>query len=239
MAKIAAPAVTADFTQVIEHLKSGGVIPAQPSSALILTARRIHDCTYALILWKFRLKGLAEHGQVFIDEIASDALQILPQVLMGYGKTAKLLTRGVAENVLRHLYFSDHPIEYQRMNRDKKWYLSIDALCDYAKTHPAFGDVEFKFGSVNKISSLYSELSAGVHGRSVKDLEMKVSLSKIAYEQAAAEKLALAVEQCAEAANFMLAIFHKKRMLKFQTEDRRIILRTMAARAREVWNDFE
>jgi hypothetical protein len=239
MAKIAAPAVSADFAQVIQLFKNGGIVANQPPSALITTARRIHDCTYALVLWKFRLKNLPEHSQVFIDEIASDALQILPQILMGYSKTAKLLTRGVAENTLRHLYFSDHPIEYQRMNREKKWYQPIEALCDYAKAHPAFLEVETQFNAINKIYSLYSDLSAGVHGRSVRDLEMRVSLSRIAYEQPLAEQLAVAVEQCAEAANFLLAIFHKKKMTKFQVEDRRIILRTMPPRAREVWHDYE
>ena len=67
---------------------------------MVRIARTIHGNTYSLILWRFRLRGLPEHAKVFIEEIASDALQILPQIMMGYSKTAKLLIRGISENGL-------------------------------------------------------------------------------------------------------------------------------------------
>src|SRR5258707_11561346 len=127
----------------------------------------MHRATFNLILWRFRLSGLPTHGQVFIEEIASDALQILPQILMGYGKTAKLLTRGIVENTLRHLYFSDHPIEFGRMNSEPKWYVKMEELFEYAKIHPILRQTERKFDAMSRLSSLHSELSAGVHGRQV------------------------------------------------------------------------
>jgi hypothetical protein len=73
------------------------------------------------------------------------------------------------------------------------------------------------------------------------NVSMDSSLVQISMASSArlAEQLAVAVEQCAEAANFLLAIFHKKKMTKFEVEDRRIILRTMPPRAREVWSDYE
>jgi len=231
--------VTADFHDVITLLRQRGLVPRTPPSPLIATARSIHEFTYSLILWRFRLQGLAEHSRVFIEEIASDALQILPQVLAGYSKTAKLLIRGVAEYTLRHIYFSDHPIEFKRMNREGKWYLTIEQLCEYAKLHPSFLSIERKFDSINQLSSVYSALSAGVHGRAVRDLEMRVALGKIAYDQTAAARETDLLKRCATAANFALAIFHHQKMRGFQTEDRRIILRTMPTRARQLWTDYE
>jgi hypothetical protein len=175
---------------------------------------------------------------VFVEEIASDALQILPQVLMGYGKTAKLLTRGIVENTLRHVYFSDHPVEFARMNREAKWYVSMEELFDYARIHPTFLDTEKKFDAINRLSSLYSELSAGIHGRQVRDLEMRIALRKIAYSDQAAAKETLLIERCAATTNFLLAAFHRSTTAKFEQEDRRIILRTMPPRARQAWNDL-
>src|SRR5437868_8745607 len=136
MAKPAIQSVADDFSLVIEFLKARGIVPANPTASLVSNARRVHHATYSLILWRFRLKNLPEHGKVFVEEIASDALQVLPQVLMGYGKTAKLLIRGIVENTLRHLYFSDHPVEFARMNRDAKWYVRMDDLFDHIKGHP-------------------------------------------------------------------------------------------------------
>jgi hypothetical protein len=174
-------------------------------------------------------------AKCFLEEIASDALQILPQVLMGYGKTAKLLSRGIIENTLRHLYFSDHPIEFERMNREQKWYLSVGDLLDYSKLHPVFLRTESKFDALSRLSSLHSDLSAGVHGRQVQDLEMRQALKKIAYSEAEANNLTRLVEECAQSANFVLATFHKDKLTHFQYEDRHIILQTIPPRGRNVW----
>jgi hypothetical protein len=231
--------VTTDFRDVVVLLHKRRLIPKGAPAPMVATIRAIHGLTYSLILWKFRLHGLPEHGRVFVEEIASDALQILPQVLAGYSKTAKLLIRSIAENALRHVYFSDHPVEFVRMNREGKWYLTIEQLCDYAKLHPGFFVVEKKFDAINQISSVYSELSAGVHGRAVRDLEMRAALEKIVYEQTAANRELELLRKCTTAVNFALGIFHPKQMKNFQTEDRRIILRTMPARARQVLNEYE
>lgn len=235
MAKRPLPPVADDFNGVIAFFKSRGIVPAAPAAELLASAKRLHRATYSLILWRFRLKSLPEHGQVFIEEIASDALQILPQALMGYGKTTKLLTRGVIENTLRHLYFADHPVEFARMNREKKYFLAIDELLEYLPSHWDFLETEPKFDAINRLNSLYSELSAGVHGRKVQDLEMRVALNKISFTQPAFEDHVAMVERCAEASNFLLATFHKEQVRSFQREDRQILLGTMCPQARQVW----
>lgn len=240
MSSLTLPVVVAeDFANVLALLQSRGIVPKKPATNLVNNARRIHSITYGLILWRFRLRNLPEHSKVFIEEVASDALQILPQIMMGYGKTAKLLVRGVLENTLRHIYFSDHPIEFQRMNRDKKWFQTIEFMCDYAKAHPLLWKVEPKFDAVNQISSIYSELSAGVHGRSVHDLETRAALQRIVYDEQSAAKETDLLARSAAAVNFSLATFHREKVRAMQTDDRRIILRSMPARARQVWAEHE
>jgi hypothetical protein len=227
--------VADDFASVISFLTDQRVVPARAPAKLLENARRIHRATFSLILWRFRLKRIPQHGRVFIEEIASDALQILPQVLMGYGKTSKLLARGIIENTLRHLYFSDHPIEFERMNREKKWYVGLEDLFDYARVHPAFLRTESRFDAIGRLASLHSDLSAGVHGRQVQDLEMRLALMKIAYSHAEAATQTQLVEKCSQNANFVLAVFHQESLAHFQPEDRRIILQTIPPRGRRVW----
>jgi hypothetical protein len=239
MSKRPIPAVAGDFADVLSLLKERGIVPKNPTTDLIINAKRIHGFTYSLILWRFRLRNLTPHAKVFVEEIASDALQILPQVLMGYGKTAKLLIRGITENALRHIYFSDHPVEYERMNREKKWYLTMDDLCDYAKAHPEYLKSEKKFDAINQITTLYSDLSGGVHGRTVHDLEMRQALKKITYDNEAAKQEVERLRRCTEAVNFLLAIFHSSQVRKLSAEDRRIILRSIPRQARAVWSDHE
>jgi hypothetical protein len=108
-----------------------------------------------------------------------------------------------------------------------------------ARDHPALRETERKFDAVNRLSSLYGELSAGIHGRTVSDLEMRRSLSKIVYADAAAIREAEFVRRCAESVNFLLSVFHVARMRSFQIEDRRIILRTLPRSARTILAELE
>jgi hypothetical protein len=121
------------------------------------------------------------------------------------------------------------------MNREVKWFLTADDLFAYAKYHPDFLKTESKFDALAQLASLYSELSAGIHGRAVRDLEMRVALRKIVYDQASATKQAEMLRKCTQASNFLLAIFHRNQVKKFQVDDRLIILRTMPACARNLW----
>jgi hypothetical protein len=238
MARHQIPSVSADFKSVVEFLTRSGAIGKPSHANLTSNARKVHAATYSLILWRFRLGRLPFRGRVFVDEIASDALQILPQMTMGYGKTVTLLARGIIENAFRHIYFMDHPVEFERMNLDKKWFMPMKELFEYTRLLPPFTETEQQFDAINQLSSLYSELSAGGHGRTVQDLETRIALSKVKYDDAAGGRHTKATQSCAAATNFLLAMFHRAKVRKFQEEDRRIILRTMPARAREIWTDY-
>lgn len=232
------PAVADDFGTVLSFLKERGIVPGRPPVNMTAMAQRLHCATYSLILWRFRLKKIPAHGLVFIEEIASDALQILPQALMGYGKTAKVLLRGVIENAIRHIYFLDHPIEFDRMNRERKWYPGLDELFGYPRIHPLFIGLESKFDALGRLRTLYDDLSAGVHGRRVQDLEMRIALQKIKFDQSAFGPLVDAAQRCAGSVNFLLGVLHSDQVGSFQSEDRQIIFRSMPPKARQVWRDI-
>ncbi len=234
MGRPAIPTVTKDFDNVLAFFIKKGITKASPGTELISAARRMHRATFSLVLWRFRLTGIPNHGRVFIEEIASDALQILPQALMGYNKTTKMLTRGVVENCIRHIYFADHPIEFWRMNREAKWYRTLEDLFEYALVHPTFIDIEKRFDAINKLKNLYNELSAGVHGRRVQDLEMRTALNKIAFSKGEFDKNLALAERCAEATNFALVMFHAERVRGFQREDKQILLSTIRRKGRQV-----
>ena len=239
MAKRSIVQVASDFDAVVTHFQDRGLVDAVPDPEQLSIARRMHQVTFSLILWRFRLRDIPECGRAFIEEIASDALQCLPQALMGYDKTTKLLIRGIIENTWRHIYFVDHPVEYARMNRDMKWYMTVEDLAAYPLLHPIFTKTETKFDAVGKLRSLYSELSAGVHGRRVDDLEMRLSLQQIRYDRNRFEAHARCLERCGAAANFILAAWHRQQLSHFSAEDRRTILQILPPVARSVWSDID
>lgn len=232
-------AVQADFQRVLEFLRDRKIVPDDASASMLDHAKSIHSKTYCLILWKFRLIDLPLRGQAFLDEIASDAIQILPQMMMGYNKSTKLLIRGIIENTLRHIYFTDHPVEFIRLNQDKKWYLNSEALFDYARSHHYFKQTEPRFDALARLSSTYEQLSAGVHGRTVFDLEMKTALESFKYDQERASKDLDCLSACASAVIFLLAIFHRDKFNEFDLAERRTLLRKIPSEARRVISNFE
>jgi len=136
---------------------------------------------------------------------------------------------------MRHIYFYDHPIEFIRMNTEPTWYVSVDELKDYIRRHPALLAGLSGFDAADQVGLLYSDLSAGVHGRKVDDLEFRTSLAKIEFDSAAAAKNAESLKRCAQLTNFLLALFHRDELNNFGMDDRRIILRSMPKKARLAW----
>jgi hypothetical protein len=61
-----------------------------------------------------------------------------------------------------------------------------------------------------RLSSLHSNLSAGIHGRTVHDLEMRKSLVKIAYDEEAAKKEAELLRKCTAASNCLAQTMREK-----------------------------
>ncbi len=232
------PSVSRDLQGVLEFLRDRHLLPKKPSQELLVGIKRVHRATFSLILWRFRLRQVPLHGRPFIEEIASDALQILPQALAGYIKTTHLLTRGIIENTLRYLFFCDHPIEFQKMHAPKKWFMEPREFFEYAFEHPLLEQIEKKISPVGKLKSLYADLSGFIHGGRVTDLEMRVSLNKIELNQDLFERHVVLVEKTTEAVNLILCIFNSQKFHSFQAEDRRIILRSISSSGRQILSDL-
>jgi hypothetical protein len=227
------PVVEEDFSEVTKHLKTKKLFPGVPSPKMLNSARRMHFLTYSLILWRFRLKKVQPRGKVFIDEIASDALQVLPQALAGYRKTTSLLMRGIIENVMRHIYFNDHPIEFLRLQSSGK-FLTNDELFKYLKAHPALMDAEIKFCAINNLETLYDDLSKNIHGRKVEHLEMHRALKNISFDQVWFDVQVRAMEKCAESSNFLLLMYQRDEVIWFPEETKSILLSTIPPKARQI-----
>lgn len=222
-----------DFTQVREYLRGLLVLSSPLTPPCEAAVKSIHQMTYSLILWKFRLVGLPEHSVVFVDEIASDALQILPQITLGFAKTSRLLLRGVIENVIRHVYFADHPIEFLKMNVQPKWYMKIEDLFSYASEHPKLAPLERQFDAIHRLRNLYDDLSATVHGRRMQDLQMKSALKKIVFHDDMARMEEPLLKRAVESVNATMAAFHANQFRRFESNERRLILRTISPKGRQ------
>lgn len=227
-----------DFKEVTYFFQKRGIIPEPCPNEIIRFAKSTHKAVYSLVFWRFRLRRIPIHGSVFLDELASDALQVLPQSLMGYNKAANLLIRGVIENALRHIYFSDHPVEFARLNNTKKWYVSIEDLFEYLHNHPLFIETRQSFDAPANLKSCYSELSEYVHvseyvhGRTVGHLQLKKAFEHLVFDYECSERVSALLSRSAESVNFLMAVFHSEQVSKLPSDDRAIYLQTLNSTAR-------
>ncbi len=226
--------IQSDFLDVLDFFTSKGIITSDPEPSIVPTAKRIHRLTYSLIWWRFRFSRGPQNQKVFLHELASDALQVLPQALMGYQKTTMFLVRGIVEHVIRHVYYSDHPIEFQRINLEKRWYIPIADHFTYLKTHPLYANIEKKFDAVGRLKNLHQELSLFVHGMKISHMEMRPGLRKIKLNQLIFARQADFIRRAAESSNFILAVFHKTGLLKLHPDDQKVVLLTFPPKARRV-----
>ena len=223
-----------DFDEVVNYFRQRGTLKIKPSAKILSSMREIHAATYSLFLWRYLLKHLPEHSIVFLNEISSDAIQILPLGLQGYRRPTLILIRSIIENCCRHIYFSDHPIEFILANQEKKWFISQEELFKYLNRHPLLKKSQKRLPAINKLQTLYDDLSAKIHGRKIQHFEMRRALTQISFNQAEFEELKKYVKRCSASVNFLFMLYHQEATQKFQEEFKRIILRTMPPEARQI-----
>jgi hypothetical protein len=226
-------AVEQDCKQVLAFLAKKGFVPSEISELFRGGVRRIHRSTYSICIWSHFL-NLPEHGQVYLNELASDAIQILPHSTMGFKKSSGLHTRGIIENLMRHVYFLDHRIEYQRQNLDLKWYMSAEQLFDYARNHPLFTQTEAKFNALGRLRQFYSEISAEVHGAKTVHLDQHTALKDLMLDMEIFKKQVVLTEKTVASVNFLLVVFHAERLIKIPANFQKVLFSTMPSRARQV-----
>jgi len=226
--------VKSDFLEVLDFFRSKGIISNNPDPGMISTAKRIHRFTYSIMWWRFRFGSGPDNRKVFLYELASDALQVLPQALMGYRKTTMLLMRGIIEDVIRYVYYYDHPIEFLRVNLEKNWYISIADHFTYLKNHPLYLKTEKKFDAVGRLKNLHQEISLFVHGLRLTHMEMHLGLKKVKLSPSILKRQANFIQRVVESSNFILAVFHKTGLSKLHPDDQKVVLLTFPPAARRI-----
>lgn len=220
-----------DYDDVREHFTNAARWPVGAPQAVDGHLRRIHHLCYSLMLWSHRIDDLPPRGQAFLDELRAEALQILPHCLDGYAKTPLLLMRCCIESAVKHAYFWDHQIEYERYGTDD-FKLPPRESWDYLGKHPLLKSLQPQWDCNNKLSSCYGQISLHIHGtRSFQEAPLRM-LGEIELSPETLQQQLAFLEQAAANINFLLAAIQRGRLERFDDEYRAILLRTMPSEAR-------
>jgi hypothetical protein len=147
--------------------------------------KKYHTLTYIIALFAHKLqeKWVEDfHKYLFVSEIRSDLLSNSEISILGYYNSSKILSRRFIENFFNHVYFFDHPVEYELLNQGRNEYTPLIELKQYFLNHPVIKaqlnlDSNIKIYSENLINN-YHELCKHVHTKGVDFMDLATNLTE-------------------------------------------------------------
>lgn len=131
--------------------------------------KKHHKSIYSIALISTKLINTTkeENKLVFLAEIVSDLLTITKLAFLGFETPALIVLRRLIENFYNHIYYTDHPVEYEHLNLGKNEYTPIDKLKSYFDTHPKFvGSDDQNLKEYNQaLFNEYQQLCKVVHSK--------------------------------------------------------------------------
>jgi hypothetical protein len=123
--------------------------------------------TIALISTKLINSVKEENKLIFLAEIISDFLTVTKLSFLGFETPALIVLRRAIENFYNHIYYTDHPVEYEYLNLGKNEYTPIEKLKLYFDTHPTFtGNEDSTLKEYNQsLFNEYQQLCKVVHSK--------------------------------------------------------------------------
>jgi hypothetical protein len=190
--------------------------------------RKLHTITLSLIIWDHTFRSRSPHQKYFLKETRSDCIHSLFAVFTGCRKAANLLLRGVIENVLRHLYYFDHPIEFQLIGQNDE-YLQLKDLMQYIRKHPAlYKTVEETACVLDELEQTYKMASKFVHAQNLRFMQLSKALSEIAFDQRFFEWYVRKFGRVASHLNLLLILLHYEDFKAMNRDYKKVILKTMS-----------
>jgi hypothetical protein len=195
------------------------------------TLWKMHRIIYSFIIWDYHLPHDGS-GRIFISELVSDSIQTIVLCLNGYTKSVALLLRGIIENILRYIYYYDHPIEFTWL--ESGHFLQIDALINYTKKHPKFNEIPRMLDVLSEIKGQHKTISRYVHAQAVEHMQLTKSIEEINFKHDFFEWYINQLISLGSNVNLILSIFNREEFDNFIKNYQSLIVRRIEANDRKI-----
>lgn len=158
--------VEVDFEEFYKKINQANNKIFEFKSEEVSHIKKYHKFIYVLsLIIKKNCDSKSENSCAFLMEIISDLLVNVSLSIKGYLNVSRIIKRRIIENFYNHIYYIDHPIELECLNRGKNDYVPIISLKEYFKSHPQIIDLSDKniFNYNDFIFLEYQELCKIVH----------------------------------------------------------------------------
>jgi hypothetical protein len=156
-------------------------------------------------------RSYSKESAAFFSEAHNDALVSHVNASVGSWRSALQALRSCIENVLRTIYYNEHPVEYELWEMGE-FLISFSELIKYAERHPKIRGVPKQLTGIEALKSEYATLSKAVHSSAAK-FRMTGPASGIllwSTDAARASMWNTRERKVIEAASLLLLCFHRK-----------------------------
>ncbi len=195
------------------------VVPTTRVQTFCLLHKRIF-CLSDLV---YQLNNLDSIRMEFLDELRSDLVHVLTFVSLGFKKPLALSIRSCIEDVIRHIYYKDHPIEFQLLNETGDTQISVTSTFDYFNDHPLFKKFKGFHMIYDHLSNQYSETSKLIHGSSIKHFQLSKSISQLGMSDMEFKKQTTDIGKLIDDLITSIIIFHKEHFNQIHHEHKTLI----------------
>jgi len=231
-------ALKEDREELEAFFKKRSAYPDSQGADMDTAFKRAHKAVYGLCIWPDEFAHSPIHQRVFLEELRSDILQSIHMALIGFKKPVALLLRSAIEDLLRHVYYYDHPIEFERLERTPSCYEKINDLWQYVKKHPRLEKLLDESNSIELLEDDYAVFSRFVHSSSTSHMNLTKSLSKIEFDQEFFKEFANKVSVLAGNIHFILFAFYRKALDSFNPPWKSFLLDMIPkSHRRLLWKD--
>lgn len=142
-----------------------------------------HKSIYCLALILTKVESQYSDGNKidYLAEILSDCLIATKLLFLGFESSSLIVMRRAIENFYNHVFYFDHPIEYEHLNLGKNEYTPIDKLKLYFETHPIFKNVERQpiTDYDQMLFNEYQQLCRVVHAKGLESMNLSKNLKDL------------------------------------------------------------
>lgn len=147
------------------------------------TLKKYHRLTYAIALFENKLEQKWEEDNKFLylNEILSDLLSNSSISFIGFYYSSHILIRRIIENFYNHIFYFEHPVEFELLNLGRNDYTPIIELKNYFELHPIIKpiiDNNIKLFN-DQLFQHYQELCKTVHTKGEDFMGLAKNLEEI------------------------------------------------------------
>ena len=222
-----------DFEEVIKYYRAFKIQNEFFEKQNLNLLAQIHKLVGGLNVLS-TLGGMPEYSMPYLEQLESDATQLINSAMIGNERGFKLLERSLIENSLRFFYYFHHEIEHYLLQTDSSSYMSFKELCDYAKAHPFFkentSEVE---GSIGVLHSKYSEPSRVVHAGTIKEMSFVKGIISLHKPMANLDKEIESFNIISQNIMYLLGLFLKNKMTSLNGDECRVVTLLLSSKQKK------